>query len=191
MKHGLIVFIEDKKELNAAYELLIKSGFDAEKGELEEVEPKTLYVPTGAELKAALLELQETNGKEALVSFLKSHGATSPKNLKKSEWAVAYAELNELNNLDDVENEEPESDDDEFDDLLGDDDEDDDLLGGDDDLDMEAPEPDEVKVAVQKYAQKNGREKATAILKKHGLNTVRGLAKASDEALIGIMQAVS
>ena len=198
MKVGLIVMIDNSDELNDAYNVLTKKGFDVQKGELEEKKPKKLYMPTGAEMKAAMLELQETNGKDGLVSFLKSYGATSPKNLKKTEWPAAYAELNELNNTDDELEEEAEED--EFDldddgedvevDDFGDDMDDDDDMFGDDD-DMEVPDPTEVKVACQKYAQKNGKEKATKILKANGLNTVRGLPNASDEALVAIMKAVS
>ena len=184
MKMALITFFEDKDEMNEAYKALVKNGHDTERGDFEEVEPKELYTPTGAELKSALLELVELNGTDALKDFLKSHGATSPKTLKKSEWAVAYAEVNEIINVDGDLGEDK----DEFE--MGDEAEDDLFDEADDDM-GEAPTAEEVKTAVQKYAQKNSREKATAILKKSGLNTVRGLANATDSALSAIMKAVS
>ena len=183
MKFGLLVTVDNTEELTKAIRLLNKEGLETATTEVEETKAHELYNPTATELRNMLIEVKELKGGETAKEILAAHGAKTLKALDKEEYATVYATAKNI--LDEPEDE-PE--DDELEDELEDEFEDDEL---EDDEDMDVPEPEVVKVMVQKYAKRNGKENTLDILKKHGLNTVRGLKAASDEALLGIFKAIS
>lgn len=149
---------------------------DIDDFEDEEAEQEELKVPTGPELKKAFTDLRDSEGADVCKEILTSFGAKGLKDLDKDDWAAAYAACLEAAKGDADSDEDEEDDFDDFEDEDGD--------------DVEAPDADTVKEACQKWAQKSGKEKPTAALKKNGLNTVRGLKAASDEVLAGIYKMV-
>ena len=146
--------------------------------EIETPEPEDLKMPTSAELKTVLTEIRDRDT-EVLKELLASFGAAKLKELSKEDWPAAYAAAQAL--LVD-EDEDDDLDDDDLDDDLDDDDDD---LDGDDD-DIEVPDPEDLKAQIQAYAKANSKEKATRLLKKAGLNTVRGIKAATEEKLIAL-----
>lgn len=147
---------------------------DIDDFEDEEAEQETLKVPTGPELKKAFTDLRDSEGADVCKEILTSFGAKGLKDLDKDDWAAAYAACLEAAKGD----ADSDEDDDGFDDFEDDADE------------VDAPDAETVKTACQAWAQKAGKEKPTAALKKNGLNTVRGLKAASDEQLAGIYKMV-
>lgn len=177
MKLGLIVLPDTNEELADIIAKLkgvnvkvidtktaeddLDDGFDTE------LEVEELKVPTADELKTVLTELRDSKGADIIKEILTSFGAKNLKTLEKLDWPAVYAAAKEAGKDDD-------------DDGFGDDDLDDGF--GDD----EAPDADAVKTLCQAYAKKNGKEKAIAVLKTAGLNSVRGIKSASDVALAKI-----
>lgn len=205
MQLGLIVLPADEAELNAALEALSALGVSAVaatvpskpaattgKGKTaaaKAAEPaptkEKLKTPTGEELVALMTRVRDELGAETVTELLTSYGASKLKELDKSDWPAIFAAAQVA--LDGVGGDDDGLDDD---DGLGLDD--DDGLGLDDEGgEGEEVDHEEVKVACQAYAKVHGRAKTEAILQKHGLNTVRGLAKADNGVLAAIMKAVS
>lgn len=191
---GLIVLPTDTAELNKVLEALSKLGVatsavttaatgkgkTTKPAEVEE-EPQTenLKPVTADQVKAAMTKVRDELGDDTISELLTAFGAERLKDVDKSDWAalVAAAEAALGNGG---------SDDD--DDGFGLDD--DDGFGLDDDEGGDEVDAEEVKVSVQAYAKKHGKEKAQAILVKNGLNTVRGLASADQKTLAAIAKAV-
>jgi len=184
MKLGIIVLPDGTEEMNAAIAALrgiegveIQTTDATTSDDLDDLggnddldgfdEPAELHVPTADELKLRLTEVRDEKGVDMLKEILTSFGATNLKTLTQDDWPAAYAAAGEVLGAGGAE------DDMGFDDL--------DDLGGDDLDATDAPDADTVKALCQKYAAKNGKEKAAKILKDAGLNTVRGLAKSTDE----------
>lgn len=144
-----------------------------------EVETETLPAVDAATVKAVMTQVRDEKGEEAITELLTAFGATQLKDVSKDDWSALVAAAKTL--LTDGASDE--------DDGFGLDDEDDGFGLDDDDA---APDVDAetVKTSVQAYAKKNGKEKAQALLAKHGLNTVRGLASA-DAKTLGAIYAVS
>lgn len=192
---GVIVLPSTKEELAAVLDALADQFGDtpvitaqgkpaaASKPAAKEPAPKkeTLKAVSPDQLKAVMTKVRDELGEDTLAELLTAFGATKLKEVDKDDWPALVAAGEAA--LNGGSGDEPDDDD-----LgLGDDD---DLLGGDDDLGGDAPDAEEVKVACQNHAKKHGKEKTQAILSKHGLNTVRGLASASDEVLTKIYNAV-
>ena len=180
---GLIVLPTDTAELNKVLEALSKLGVATSavttttgKGkttakEEPEVQTEKLKPVTADQVKAVMTKVRDELGDDIISELLTAFGAEKLKDVDKSDWAalVAAAEA-ALGN--------------------GGSGEDDDGFGLDDDDDGEELDAEEVKVSVQAYAKKHGKEKAQAILVKNGLNTVRGLASADQKTLAAIAKAV-
>lgn len=195
---GVIVLPSTKEELAAVLDALAaqfgdtpvitaqgKPAAAAKTPAAKEPAPKkeTLKAVSPDQLKSVMTKVRDELGEETLAELLTAFGATKLKEVDKDDWPALVAAGEAA--LNGGSGDEPSDDD-----LgLG---EDDDLLGGDDDLDGldEVPDAEEVKTACQAHAKKHGKEKTQAILSKHGLNTVRGLASASDEVLTKIYKAV-
>jgi nitrogen regulatory protein PII len=189
---GLIVLPTDTAELNKVLEALSKLGVATSavttttgKGkttakEEPEVQTEKLKPVTADQVKAVMTKVRDELGDDIISELLTAFGAEKLKDVDKSDWAalVAAAEA-ALGNGGSGED----------DDGFGLDD-DDDGFGLDDDDDGEELDAEEVKVSVQAYAKKHGKEKAQAILVKNGLNTVRGLASADQKTLAAIAKAV-
>ena len=175
MKLGLIVLPDSNEELADIIAKLKGQNVEISAGSIEtagdddgfgsEPEIEELYQPTGAELKTILTELRDNKGADVIKEILVSFGAKNLKSLEKSDWPAVYAAAQEAGKDDD---------DDGFD-------LDDDGFGDD-----EAPDAEVVKELCQAYAKKNGKEKAIAVLKAAGLNSVRGIKSASDDTLAKI-----
>lgn len=194
MQLGLIVLPQNEDQMNKVLAALSKLGVStaaapvstgkttskaasAPADEPEDAAEENLKVPTGPELQAILTQVRDDLGQEALTEILTAFGASKLKELDKSDWPAAFAAAQQaLGDGDD-------------DDLLDDDGEDDDDLLDDGD-DEEGPDAEEVKTACQNYAKKHGKDKTNAILKKNGLNTVRGLASAPQAVLTAVYKAV-
>lgn len=147
---------------------------DDDFGDFDDDDVADLPMPTAQSLKKALIDVRDELGNDALRAIFKTHGAKNIQSLKKEEWPAAFAEATKL--------------------LKDDSDDDDDWgdLGDDDDIGTDkVPTAEEVKDACQAYAKENGKTAANDILSDNGLNTVRGLKKATDKQLIAILKAVS
>ena len=198
MQLGLIVLPKNTAELEKVLSVLGKLGVEATNlGGGNDTPAKTtaakntpapkeeqLKQVNADQLKTVMTRVRDELGSDTLTELLTAFGATALREVDKGDWpalvAAAEAALNGTGGgLDD--------------DLGGLDDDlgglDDDGFGLDDDAN--APDPDEVKTAVQAYAKKHGKEKAQAVLTKNGLNTVRGLASADASTLTAILNAVS
>lgn len=191
---GLIVLPSDTAELEKVLAALSKLGVassgistaatttkPAPKAKPEpEVEEEQLAPVTADQVKTAMTRVRDELGEETISELLTAFGATKLKDVAKDDWAALVAAANVA--LDGGNADTP-----------GDDDfglDDDDGFGLDDDG-GDAPDAETVKLTVQAYAKKHGKEKAQAILVKHGLNTVRGLASADAATLTKIQAAAS
>lgn len=187
---GIIVLPSNTEELNKVLAALapLGSGITVSatkpantKGpakEEPEVEEEQLAAVTAAEVKTAMTRVRDELGEDTISELLTAFGAKALKEVSKDDWASLVAAANVA--LDGGNTDTP-----------GDDDfglDDDDGFGLDDD---EAPDAETVKLTVQAYAKKHGKEKAQAILVKFGLNTVRGLASADAATLTKIQAAAS
>lgn len=191
---GLIVLPSDTDELNKVLAALSKLGVSAAsvstapaanskpaaKEPEQDIEEETLPPVTAEQVKTAMTKVRDELGDDTITELLTAFGATKLKDVAKDDWsalvAAANAALSPAGGGDD-------------DDGFGLD-EDDDGFGLDDD-EADAPDAETVKVTVQAYAKKHGKEKAQAILTKFGLNTVRGLASADGATLTKIQAAAS
>jgi len=177
MKFGLLVTVDNTEELTKAIRLLNKEGMETHTTEIEETPAEELYTPTATELRNILIEVKELKGAETAKEILAAHGGKTLKTLPKEEYAAVYATAKSmLEGVDETE-EELEEQEENF-----------------DDLDMEEDtelDPELVKIAVQKYAKRNGKAKAVEILKANGLNTVRGLKAADGSILAAIYKTVN
>lgn len=192
---GLIVLTSTTEELNQVTAALSKLGLAStplasaasspkatKAAEPEpEVETETLPAVTADQVKTAMTRVRDELGEETITELLTAFGATKLKEVAKDDWSALVAAANAA--LDGGKGEE----DDGF--GLDDEAEEDDGFGLDDD-DTPAVDAETVKITVQAYAKKHGKEKATALLQKFGLNTVRGLASA-DAATLGKIQAAA
>lgn len=188
---GLIVLPSNTEELNKVLAALAPLGVASSaittspktapkpKAPEPEVETEDLPAVTAAEVKTAMTRVRDELGEETISELLTAFGAKALKEVSKDDWAALVAAANVA--LDGGNTDTP-----------GDDDgfglDDDDGFGLDDD---EAPDAETVKLTVQAYAKKHGKEKAQAILVKFGLNTVRGLASADNATLTKIQAAAS
>jgi hypothetical protein len=191
---GLIVLPSDTAELNKVLEALSKLGVSsvaapavvkaaAGKGKTapvveEEPETETLPAVTADQVKTAMTRVRDELGDETITELLTAFGATKLKDVAKDDWSALVAAANAALN--------PAAGSGDDDDGFGLDDDGDDGFGLDDDDGAAEVDAEEVKVNVQTYAKKHGKEKAQAILTKHGLNTVRGLASAANDVLAKI-----
>lgn len=189
---GLIVLPSNTEELNKVLAALAPLGVASSaitttkpantKGpakEAPEVEEEQLAAVTAAEVKTAMTRVRDELGEDTISELLTAFGAKALKEVSKDDWAALVAAANVA--LDGGNTDTP-----------GDDDfglDDDDGFGLDDEPD--APDAETVKLTVQAYAKKHGKEKAQAILVKFGLNTVRGLASADAATLTKIQAAAS
>lgn len=148
-------------------DLSVDLGVDNDDFSLTEPElpPRTLK-----DLKTVLSRVRDELGNKTLVDILTAFGATRLSDIDEDDYSAVYAAGEEALKK--------PGDDDGFD------------LGLDDD-DPEPLDPVAIKDLCQEYAKKHGKAKATAILEKAGLNTVRGLKSASQEQLQQIHAAVS
>lgn len=189
---GLIVLPSNTEELNKVLAALAPLGVASSaitttkpantKGpakEAPEVEEEQLAAVTAAEVKTAMTRVRDELGEETISELLTAFGAKALKEVSKDDWAALVAAANVA--LDGGSSQD--------DDGFGLDD-DDDGFGLDDD-EGDAPDAETVKLTVQAYAKKHGKEKAQAILVKHSLNTVRGLASADAATLTKIQAAAS
>lgn len=190
---GLIVLPSSTEELNKVLAALAPLGVassaitttsaPAKPGKAKatepEVETEDLPAVTAAEVKTAMTRVRDELGEETISELLTAFGAKALKEVAKDDWAALVAAANVA--LDGGSND---------DDGFGLDDPEDDGFGLDDD-EGDAPDAETVKLTVQAYAKKHGKEKAQAILVKHGLNTVRGLASADAATLTKIQAAAS
>lgn len=195
---GLIVLPSNTEELNKVLAALSKLGVatsaaspveiikgnkaPAKEAEVEvEDEPKTetLKPVTPDQLKAVMSRVRDELGDENIAELLTAFGATKLKDVDKGDWPALAAAANTMLDGAAAASDEPE------DDGFGLDEPEDDGFGLDDDA-GDAPDAETVKTAVQAYAKKHGKEKATAILSKNGLNTVRGLQSADAATLTAI-----
>ena len=134
-------------------------------------EPKTSKKDyTKEDVRQILSQVKDTLGTENVKEIFTAFGASNFKELDAEDFNAVYAAAVEMLRSDD-----------DLDDGL-----DDDL---DDDLD-DVPGPDVIKSLCQAYAKQEGKAKATKVLEDAGLNTVRGLAKASEEQLTKIYATV-
>lgn len=188
---GLIVLPSNTEELNKVLAALAPLGVASSaitttstktapkaKAAEPEVETEDLPAVTAAEVKTAMTRVRDELGEDTISELLTAFGAKALKEVSKDDWAALVAAANVA--LDGGNT-----------DIPGDDDfglDDDDGFGLDDD---EAPDAETVKLTVQAYAKKHGKEKAQAILVKFGLNTVRGLASADNATLTKIQAAAS
>ncbi len=189
---GLIVLPSTTEELNKVLAALapLGSGISVSttkvantKGpakEEPEVEEEKLAAVTADQVKTAMTRVRDELGEDTISELLTAFGATKLKDVAKDDWAALVAAANVA--LDGGSSG--------GDDGFGLDDDGDDGFGLDDD-EGEAPDAETVKVTVQAYAKKHGKEKAQAILVKHGLNTVRGLASADAATLTKIQAAAA
>lgn len=188
---GLIVLPSNTEELNKVLAALAPLGVassaitttsaPAKTGKAAEPEVETEDLPavTAAEVKTAMTRVRDELGEDTISELLTAFGAKALKEVSKDDWAALVAAANVA--LDGGNTDTP-----------GDDDfglDDDDGFGLDDEPD--APDAETVKLTVQAYAKKHGKEKAQAILVKFGLNTVRGLASADAATLTKIQAAAS
>lgn len=188
---GLIVLPSTTEELNKVLAALapLGSGITVSatkpantKGpakEEPEVEEEKLAAVTADQVKTAMTRVRDELGEDTISELLTAFGATKLKDVAKDDWAALVAAANVA--LDGGNTDTPDDDD------LGLGEEEDDGFGLEDD----APDAETVKLTVQAYAKKHGKEKAQAILVKHGLNTVRGLASADSATLTKIQAAAS
>lgn len=191
---GLIVLPSNTEELNKVLAALAPLGVASSaitttspkaapkntKAAEPEVETEDLPAVTAAEVKTAMTRVRDELGEDTISELLTAFGAKALKEVAKDDWAALVAAANVA--LDGGNTDTP-----------GDDDfglDDDDGFGLDDD-EGDAPDAETVKLTVQAYAKKHGKEKAQAILVKHGLNTVRGLASADAATLTKIQAAAS
>lgn len=188
---GLIVLPSNTEELNKVLAALAPLGVASSaittstktapkaKAAEPEVETEALPAVTADQVKTAMTRVRDELGEETISELLTAFGATKLKDVAKDDWAALVAAANVA--LDGGSTDSPDDD-------FGLDDEGDDGFGLDDD---EAPDAETVKLTVQAYAKKHGKEKAQAILVKFGLNTVRGLASADAATLTKIQAAAS
>lgn len=192
MKLGLIVLPDSNEELMAAIEALKLTGVtvlntsetsgkkDTVEDEFDdgfgEPESEELKVPTAEELKTILTKLRDDKGADIIKEILTSFGAKNLKTLEKSDWPAVYAAAQEAMK--------------DGDDGFGDDLDDGGFGDLDDGADDTPLDPEVIKGLCQAYAKKNGKEKAIEVLKKAGLNSVRGIKSASDSALATIYKIV-
>lgn len=189
---GLIVLPSNTEELNKVLAALAPLGVASSaittstkttskntKAAEPEVETEALPAVTADQVKTAMTRVRDELGEETISELLTAFGATKLKDVAKDDWAALVAAANVA--LDGGNNDAPGDDD------FGLGEEEDDGFGLDDD----APDAETVKLTVQAYAKKHGKEKAQAILVKHGLNTVRGLASADAATLTKIQAAAS
>lgn len=188
---GIIVLPSNNEELNKVLAALAPLGSGvavaqvngkpakAAKAAEPEVEEETLPAVTAAEVKTAMTRVRDELGEETISELLTAFGAKALKEVAKDDWAALVAAANVA--LDGGSTDSPDDD-------FGLDD--DDGFGLDDD-EGDAPDAETVKLTVQAYAKKHGKEKAQAILVKFGLNTVRGLASADAATLTKIQAAAS
>ncbi len=141
------------------------------------IEDEELFTPSRKELLAKLTELRDApDGNSLLKDILTSYGAKKLGDVVDSDWPSMYKAAEEA--------------------LKG--------FGGDDDLGLDDDsasgrsvpaikklDPEDVKTACQAYAQKHGKQKATALLKQCGLNSVRGIKSAPVDVLRNLYKAVS
>lgn len=192
---GIIVIPSNNEELNKVLAALAPLGSGvavaqvngkstSAKNTTKAVEPEAeteeLPTVTAAEVKTAMTRVRDELGEETISELLTAFGAKALKEVSKDDWASLVAAANVA--LDGGSSQD--------DDGFGLDD-DDDGFGLDDDDEGEAPDSETVKLTVQAYAKKHGKEKAQAILVKFGLNTVRGLASADAATLTKIQAAAS
>lgn len=189
---GLIVLSSNTEELNKVLAALAPLGVASSaittstktapkntKAPEPEVETEDLPAVTAAEVKTAMTRVRDELGEETISELLTAFGAKALKEVSKDDWAALVAAANVA--LDGGSTDSPDDD-------FGLDD--DDGFGLDDD-EGDAPDAETVKLTVQAYAKKHGKEKAQAILVKFGLNTVRGLASADAATLTKIQAAAS
>lgn len=192
---GIIVIPSNNEELNKVLAALAPLGSgvavaqvngkstsakNTTKAAEPEVETEDLPTVTAAEVKTAMTRVRDELGEDTISELLTAFGAKALKEVSKDDWAALVAAANVA--LDGGNTDTP-----------GDDDfglDDDDGFGLDDD-EGDAPDAETVKLTVQAYAKKHGKEKAQAILVKFGLNTVRGLASADAATLTKIQAAAS
>ena len=183
MKFGLLVTVDNTEELTKAIRLLNKEGMETHTTEIEETPAEELYTPTATELRNILIEVKELKGAETAKEILAAHGGKTLKTLPKEEYAAVYATAKSmLEGVDETEEELEEQEENFFFKTIR------------DNLDMEEDtelDPELVKIAVQKYAKRNGKAKAVEILKANGLNTVRGLKAADGSILAAIYKTVN
>lgn len=195
---GLIVLPSNTEELNKVLAALSKLGVATSAAQIDppagkttkapakqvevedEPETETLKPVTPDQLKAVMSRVRDELGDENIAELLTAFGATKLKDVDKGDWPALAAAATTMLDGSAAASDEPE------DDGFGLDDEGDDGFGLDDDDAGDAPDAETVKVAVQAYAKKHGKEKATAILSKNGLNTVRGLQSADAATLTAI-----
>lgn len=192
---GLIVLSSNTEELNKVLAALAPLGVASSaittnstktapkpKAAEPEVETEALPAVTADQVKTAMTRVRDELGEETLSELLTAFGATKLKDVAKDDWAALVAAANVA--LDGGNTDTPGDDD------FGLEDEpEDDGFGLEDE--PEAPDAETVKLTVQAYAKKHGKEKAQAILVKFGLNTVRGLASADAATLTKIQAAAS
>lgn len=188
---GIIVLPSNNEELNKVLAALAPLGSGVAVAQVNgkptpkakpaepEVETEDLPAVTAAEVKTAMTRVRDELGEDTISELLTAFGAKALKEVSKDDWAALVAAANVA--LDGGSTDSPDDD-------FGLDD--DDGFGLDDD-EGDAPDAETVKLTVQAYAKKHGKEKAQAILVKFGLNTVRGLASADAATLTKIQAAAS
>lgn len=189
---GLIVLPSDTAELNKVLEALskldvqaatISTGKTVASAPAKRDEPKAvaekLPAVTADDVKGTMTRVRDELGEEMIGEILTAFGATKLKDVAKDDWAALVAAAKQA--LDGANGSKDD------DDGFGLDDEEDDGFGLDDGDEGEEVDAETVKLTVQAYAKKFGKEKATALLQKFGLNTVRGLASA-DASVLGKIQ---
>ena len=180
MKLGVIVIPDSNEELPAVLKAL--KGINVEAAGVSDAAPDSMDDLDGLDdlgveelpqrsledVKKILTQVRDAKGNDQLKEILTAFGATNLKTLGAEDYSACYASAEEMLKEDD-----------------------DDMFGDLDDGGAAAvPDADTIKALCQAYAKKHGKEKAAAVLKKAGLNTVRGLAKATVEQLESIYKIV-